>query len=513
MAGPEADSSGAYDPGFGWQYLCLAAALGMALPVFQTLRDEGGWHLPYAGLHARSWETIVVAIGAGGFLLALALLFALWAGLFELIGVGFFADMFTKPAFIAVVGGASIALGISLVRDWPSVIAAMQKALMAVLSVLAPLLAAALLLFLAFLPVTGLSRLWETTRHATPLMLGAVLFALLLANTVIKDRSDQLPSARVLRFGAAGLAFAILPLAVIAAISTGIRISTYGLMPERLWAMIFTAFAIAYGLSYLWPLVRRFEGWADAVRTANVRLGLALGAIFLLLAMPVIDFRTISAKNQAARLLGSKVAPEDFDFAALMFDLGAPGRDALGELGNASDHPQAAAIQRELARVYSMKSRWEARTGREANAAAIRMRRALERTPVYGGRRKIPQDLIKYLTAIESGFKDLPNDCADTPKLRCMVVIADLTGDGLEDAVFFRETCEPVSGKPMCWHSTYTYRQTAEGWREGLHGRGPGYFSESHGSIITALEGNRLEIVPREGMELRVNGKRVSGMD
>ncbi len=511
VAGPQADSSGGYDPGFAWQYLCLAAALGIALPVFQTARDEGRWRLPYAGLHARSWEDIVVAIGAGGFQIAVALLFALWAGLFKLIGVDFFAELFDEPAFIAVIGGVSIALGISLMRDWPSVIAAMQKALMAVLSVLAPLLALVLLLFLAFLPVTGLSKLWETTRHATPLMLGAVLFALLLVNTVIKDANDQLSSARVVRFGAAGLALAMLPLAVIAAVSTGIRIDAYGLMPERIWAMIFTAFAIAYGLSYLWPLVRRFEGWADTVRTANVRLALALGVMFLLLATPLIDFRAISANNQVARLLSGRDAPDTFDFAALKFDLGAPGRDALSDLRGIGDHPQAKRIRWEVARIDKTPSRWEAHTSREAADAATQTRAALKRMSVYGGKRAMPTTLIDYLSNPAIDFDHQLKACGVT-RSRCMAVIADLNEDGREDAVFFRERCTQAEEKPTCWSTTYAYSQTADGWHEGL-GREGTYFSDSDGSIIKALEAGKLEIVPRDGVELRVNGKRVAGAD
>jgi hypothetical protein len=512
VAGPQADSSGGYAPGFAWQFLCLAAALGIALPVFQTISDEGGLRLPYAGLHARSWENIVVAIGAGGFQLAVTLLFALWGGLFKLIGISFFEDLFAEPAFIAVIGGTSIALGISLVRDWPGVIAAMQKALMAVLSVLAPLLAVVLLLFLAFLPVTGLSRLWETTRHATPLMLSAVLFALLLVNTVIKDTNAQFSSARVVRLGAAGLAFAMLPIALIASVSTGIRISTYGLMPERIWAMIFTGFAIAYGLSYVLPLVRRLDGWADAVRTANVRLAIALGGLFLFLAMPLLDFRMISANNQVARLLSGKDAPDVFDFAALKFDLGSPGRDALAELRNLKGHPQAEIIRREVARIDRTPSRWVARTGREASDEAAGVRRALALMPVYPTGKVIPASLVEHLSKTDGQLMDSLADCGTNKNLRCAAVIADLTGDGREDAIFFRETCETVSGQPMCWNTVPTYRQTTDGWLAGLREENT-YSSQRDGSIVQALEEGRFEMVPRSGRELRANGKRVRGAD
>lgn len=509
-AGPQADSS-AYGTGFVWQYLCLFAALAIALPAYQTVRDEDRRRLPYETLHQHSWGNIVIAMGAGGFVLAVSLLFALWASLFNLIGVKIFGELFAKPVFSAVIGGATVSLGISLAREWSAVMNAMQRALVSVLSVLTPFLAFVLLLFLCFLPVTGLSVLWDTTRHATPLMLGAVLFALLLANAVVRETNGQAPSFRILRSGAAALGFVMLPLAVIAAVSTGRRIDAYGLMPDRMWAMIFTGFAIAYGLCYLWPLIRGFNGWADAVRTANVRLGLALGAVFLLLATPVIDFREISARNQTARLMSGKAPVETFDFAALKFDLGAPGRDALSDLRGIGDHPQAKRIRQEVARIDKTPSPWEAHASREAADAATQTRAALKRMSVYGGKRAIPTTLIDYLSNPDIDFDHQLKACGGT-RSRCMAVIADLNEDGREDAVFFRERCTQAEEKPTCWSTTYAYSQTADGWREGL-GREGTYFSDSDGSIIKALEAGKLDIVPRDGVELRVNGKRVAGID
>lgn len=216
-----------------WRFLCLAVVVGISLPLFQTARDAGRFTFPYPTLHRHAWTNVVIAFGTSFlFTLTVYLLFALWAGLFKLIGVNFFYDLFTKPWFMAMASGATTAAGIALLRDWSRVVGALQKVVMAVLGVLAPVLGIILLLFIAFLPFTGLGRLWETTRHTTPLMLGAILFALLLANAVVHDRPEEAPRSPLLRFGAMALGLSMLPLAIIAAVSTGKRIAAYGLMPD-----------------------------------------------------------------------------------------------------------------------------------------------------------------------------------------------------------------------------------------------------------------------------------------
>src|SRR3546814_17187371 len=59
------------------------------------------------------------------------------------------------------------------------------------------------------------------------------------------------------------------------------------------------------------------------------------------LALPVLDFGTISTRDQLARLESGAVAAEKFDWAALAFDFGPSGRKALAELAR-SPRPERA---------------------------------------------------------------------------------------------------------------------------------------------------------------------------
>src|SRR3546814_17478416 len=105
---------------------------------------------------------------------------------------------------------------------------------MIVLAVLAPVLAAALLLFLLSLHGTGLQKLWDAGFSTAGLMLGVAAFAVLLANAVIGNGAEDRSANRVLRAAAAVLAIAVLPLAIIAAVSMGLRIGQSGWTPERI---------------------------------------------------------------------------------------------------------------------------------------------------------------------------------------------------------------------------------------------------------------------------------------
>ncbi len=142
------------------------------------------------------------------------------------------------------------------------------------------------------------------------------------------------------------LALGILPLSILAAVSMGTRIAQHGLSPERIWALIAVAVAVAYGVAYLVGAVRsRALGW-DGLRRANLHLAVATCAIALVLAMPILDFGALSARNQMARLEAGKVSAEDFDYSALRWDFGEAGRAALARLakegGKAGELAQAA---------------------------------------------------------------------------------------------------------------------------------------------------------------------------
>jgi multisubunit Na+/H+ antiporter MnhG subunit len=387
-----------------WRSASLYLAIAIAVPLFQTVRDQGAWRFPYADIHGDAWTNVVLW---GACWLFTGVTFALvWllASLFDLIGLHVLRDLLRHGWFGAMLFGSSFGGSLGLLRERDGVLRLLQRVVTAVLGVLAPVLGAGLLVFLLSLPFTGLHALWEATKSTTPILLSCVIGALILANAVIGNGEGDEATNPVLRFGAIALALAVLPLAGIAAIATGLRIGQYGLTPERLWAVVFVALACVYGVAYLVAVLRGRAAWGVYARPSNVRLAFLVAGVGLVLATPITSFNALSVADQVARLESGRVAPAKFDWAALAFDLGDPGKAALHRLTQ-SKTPAIAARAREIA---TKTNRWEVasvdRTQSEADLLVKRLRVLPAAVPV-------PLALRSVLTGWQGCRTDRENGC------------------------------------------------------------------------------------------------------
>lgn len=325
-----------------WRLASLFLAIAIAAPLFQAVRDEGRLALPYAALHTHTLTNIVLWFAAWAFVAIVWVMSWLLAELFKLIKIDFLEKMLGTDWFVAVLLGSAFGAAVGLFRERDRMLRLLQTVVTSVLSVLAPVLGAGLLLFLIALPFAGLDALWEATRATTPILLTCVFGAVVLANAVIGPDDDQSTRQITLWAGALALVLVILPLTVIAAVATGLRISQYGLTPDRLWALTFIIFAAAFGIAYLFSIARGPRDWGWYVRGANIRLVIAVGGAALFLATPVLSFNAISTVDQVARLTSGKVSADKFDWRALAFDFGEPGKAALKQLAASTD-PKIAA--------------------------------------------------------------------------------------------------------------------------------------------------------------------------
>lgn len=333
-------------------------ALLISVPLFQTLRDnppQSPRALPYEKLHFYSWSDVVIGLVALAFVGLSWLLLFLISGLFELIGIDLLKQLTAKSWFGWLFSGASFGAALGILRENARILGTLQKVALIILSILAPFLAAALVIFLLSLPVTGLAGLWEATSDTTPILISCAVAAVILSNAVIRNNAQQASASVLLRVSAIALALTVLPLAVIAAVSTGLRIDQHGLTPERIWALLVVAIGTAYGLAYLMCVLLGRASWAERIRPANVRLSIALCGIALLLAMPFVDFGAMSARDQLARLEAGAVSEEQFDYFALANDFGAEGRAAARLMAKGEG---AQAKKAQLALTTKSRYRW-----------------------------------------------------------------------------------------------------------------------------------------------------------
>lgn len=359
------DSWGA---GEGWQLFSALIAVAIAVPLFQAARDAGRRNLDYRAVHAHAWTNIVLWFAAWAFVLVAYMLMHLLAELFQLIGITALRDLLQKSWFGWLLVGASLGAAVGLLRDRDRILGLLQRVVTAVLSVLAPILAVGLVIFVAALPFTGLDPLWQQTSATTPILLSCIIAAVVFVGAAIGSGPEEEAPLRIVRWAAAALAAVILPLGIVAAISTGKRIGQYGYTPDRLWAAVFVAIALAVGLAYLFALFRGRAGWQPLLRAFNLRLALGICLVALLLALPIVSFGAISTRDQLARLDSGRIAPDRFDWAALRFDFGPSGRRAVERLARTGNP----AVREHAGAALKAKSAWDARKAIEAYAEAPR---------------------------------------------------------------------------------------------------------------------------------------------
>ncbi len=122
----------------------------------RTIRDEGRRALPYKTVHAHAWNNVVLGGLALVFVGITWLLAFLLSELFQLIGIHVLRDLMRKEWFGWVLSGVALGAAIGLLRDQDRVVHMFQRVVIVVLSVLAPVLGAGLVIFLIATIFTGL---------------------------------------------------------------------------------------------------------------------------------------------------------------------------------------------------------------------------------------------------------------------------------------------------------------------------------------------------------------------
>ncbi|MDV3258309.1 MAG: DUF4153 domain-containing protein [Sphingomonas sp.] len=385
---------------FEFPFLSGILAVLIAAPLFQTVRDTGAWRFPYARLHRHAWTDAV--IGAAGLIFTGITFLLSWliAALFDVIGIEAIRNLLEKEWFAWCLAGLAFGGAVGLLRERDALLATLQKLVMVVLAVLAPVMAAALGAFLLSIPFTGLSGLWESDIPATPMLLLSGAGAVLLANAVIGDGEEERTSSLLLRRAALVLVICVLPLSVLAALSMGERINQYGWTPERIWGVVAVAIAISYGLAAWWAVYRGRASFDQPLRPLQTRLAIALCGLALLLALPIIDFGAVSARSQLARLEAGKIKAEEFDWTAMAFEFGPEGRGRLAAMARSGP-----AELRELARTaLASENRYDLRGAAEEIAQQARVE---ERVRLLSPDIELTAPLKQELT----GFKG----CNDRP--------------------------------------------------------------------------------------------------
>ncbi|MGK6355845.1 DUF4153 domain-containing protein [Sphingomonas sp. DT-207] len=474
---------GGWGSGEGWRTISLLLAVAIAAPLFQAAQDEGARRFPYASVHDHAWTNVVLWCACWLFVAIVLALSWLLASLFDLIKIDLLRRLLEKEWFWRALVGLAFGAGLGLLRENDGVVRLLQRVVATVLSVLAPVLGVGLALFLLALPFTGLQALWDATSATTPILLGCVIGALILANAVIGNMPQHERRFPLLRYGAMLLAAVVLPLAIIAAIATGLRIGQYGFTPERLWAVVFVALACLYGAAYLAALVLGRLGWAGRVRPMNLTLAFVTCGLALLLATPLISFNAISTRDQLARLESGRVTPDRFDWRALAFDFGEPGKAALKRL-QASANSRIRTLAADAAKA---ETRWQVA---EAGRLEENRQRIIRNLRLLPAGQPAPPGLIDALAK--------NSDCIGNARCTILLMQAD-QAIHLQDFCFEQPTGAPVGATASLSCTIQRYELVDGRWQAAEAERPTKLDQRQRAALEAAFAAGQVEIrtVPR----------------
>lgn len=318
--------------------LCIATF--KALMYIQHF--SSGKPLSYSQLFLLSWRNFLT--------LGLSLLFTLctwgvlmlWAGLFKAIKIEFFYDLFISEWFYYPVLALANGFGVIIFRHQTSVIDTITRIQQALMKFLLVMLALISIIFLMTLPFTGLQPLWET--GGSTLILGMQSVMLFFINAVYQDDPKTNPyNIWVHRFIYLGVA--LLPIySAISFYGLSLRVDQYGWSLSRCWGFLLWSVFAAFSLGYLWGIVRQKDNWLEQLSWVNVRMGLLVLGLMLVVNSPILDFREISTQSQLKRLDSGVVTLENFDYNYLHYYLARPGYEALQALKEKvkESHPEIA---------------------------------------------------------------------------------------------------------------------------------------------------------------------------
>ena len=289
----------------------------------------------YAALFTNAWRNLLVAGLSLALLGGVAILLALWAALFSILGIDALADTFTEPWFILPTAGVAFGLGTVLFRRRDGLVDGLVGLVESLARYLLPVVLVIVAVFLVTLPFVSVAALWDTGLGSRILIaLGAI--AVLLVCIAYRPGAD-LRYPRPVQLSVTGVVAVLPVLSVLALAGILIRVGQYGWTVSRCWAVTYAAILALFSFGYLWGVIRHRAEWPRVTAPVNVSVACLVLVVLLLQNTPLLDFRAISTKSQLARVESGEIDAAQFDFRYAMRALARPGHlvaeQLVAELG------------------------------------------------------------------------------------------------------------------------------------------------------------------------------------
>jgi hypothetical protein len=161
-------------------------------------------------------------------------------------------------------------------------------------------------------------------------------------------------------------------------------------------------------VGYLVSIIQKRDQWLHGLAWVNVRIGILVMIVMLLVNTPVLNLQGISARNQLDRHLSGSIPFNDLDLNYLRWELGRSGYLALQELKTIYAETEPAYIER-IDFVLENPRNFQTSSSSEEIENKLR---------IWPGPRKLPGIILDSLssprwTSIYAIYVDLNNDGQD----------------------------------------------------------------------------------------------------
>ena len=284
----------------------------------------------YVALFANAWRNLLVALLSLALLGGVAILLALWAALFSILGIDALAETFVEPWFILPTVGIAFGVGTILFRRRDGLLDGIVGLMESLARYLLPVVLTIIAVFLVTLPFVTVGALWDTGLGSRILIALGAIAVLLICIAYRPDADLRYPGPVQ---AAVTVIVAVLPvLSALALVGILIRVSQYGWTVSRCWAVTFAAILFLFSLGYVWGVIRHLAEWPRVTAPVNVSVACMVLAVLILQNTPLLDFRAISAKSQLARVESGEIEAAQFDFLYARRELARPGHLVAGGL-------------------------------------------------------------------------------------------------------------------------------------------------------------------------------------
>lgn len=413
----------------------LAMLLLAALPVpFLIARGIGAGLRDYPALFLAAWNIVVRYAAAWLFTGVVWAVVYLSDTLLSLVGIEVIDWLIDELDLVPwALTGAALGLGLAVVSELADLVS--PYLVLRLLRLLLPPLLAVMVVFVAALPLRGLTDLFGSYSAAMTLM-AISLGGISLISIVVDQSPAEEAQSPTMRHAARAMALLLPVLAGLAVWAVLLRIRQHGLTPERVAGAVAGAVVLGYALLYALAALARRATWMTRIRQANIAMALVVMVLAALWLTPVLNAEALSARDQLARFEEGRITVAELPLDEMRWDWGRPGAEALAELGAVTGHAEQAALQARLASVLAATDRYATGITPAGGSKIAELRAILTVLPAG---REAPDWMLSSLQDWEAD--SWLESCARTDESGrpgCVLVIADLLpAEPGEEAVLF----------------------------------------------------------------------------